>query len=85
MSVTENLVIHHTKCGMLGATTDALCARVATVTGVDVSAIDFLPFADMADSVDDDVQLIRVSPYLPAEAAVSGFVYDVDTGALRGV
>lgn len=41
------------------ATNDVLRARVEAATGTDASEIDFLPFADMTDSVRDDVQLIR--------------------------
>ncbi|MEX0658926.1 MAG: carbonic anhydrase [Egibacteraceae bacterium] len=85
LGTREYLVIHHTRCGMLGATNDALRARVAAATGADASGIDFLPFDDMDDSVRDDVQLIRASPHLPADATVSGYVYDVDTGALSAV
>jgi carbonic anhydrase len=47
--------------------------------------IDFLPFRDLDQSVRDDVAAIRNSPLIPNDVPVSGFIYDVRTGALRRV
>ncbi|MEX2446545.1 MAG: carbonic anhydrase, partial [Dehalococcoidia bacterium] len=49
------VVIHHTRCGLHGTTDEALRARVEEATGEDASGIDFLPFADTAESVREDV------------------------------
>ncbi len=79
------VVIHHTKCGLYGATNEGLRGQVADATGADASGIDFLPFSDIEESVREDVRALRGNPLLPAGYAVYGFTYDVDTGALTPV
>ena len=79
------LIIHHTKCGLFGATNEELRERVSGATGADASAIDFLPFADLEESVREDVRALRANQLLPAGYEVYGFTYDVDTGALTPV
>ncbi|MGH2659151.1 MAG: beta-class carbonic anhydrase [Actinomycetota bacterium] len=85
LATREFAVIHHTDCGMLTFTNEDLRQRLKEETGGDASAIDFLPFADLEDSVREDVRRIRESPFIPDDIEVSGFVYDVRTGALREV
>jgi carbonic anhydrase len=77
-------VVHHTDCGLLGATNEDLRARVADSTGMQVGEIDFLPFDDAERALIDDVRAITRDPRLAFEA-VSGFLYDVRTGRLREV
>lgn len=79
------VVIHHTNCGLYKTTNEVLQARVAEVTGEDVSHIDFLPFEDMDESVRDDMATLRNSPLLPPDYEVAGFVYDVASGSLKPV
>jgi carbonic anhydrase len=50
-----------------------------------VSHLDFLTFRDLDQSVRDDVDRIRSISQIPADATVSGHVYDVRTGTLREV
>jgi carbonic anhydrase len=69
---------------MLTFSNDELRSKLAADAGADASHIDFLPFGDL-DSVRDDVQRIRESPFLPADILVTGYVYDVDTGGLTPV
>src|SRR5262245_57048472 len=57
LGTREYLVIHHTDCGMLTFSNDDLRTKLADETGADASHIDFLPFADLEQSVRDDVQL----------------------------
>jgi carbonic anhydrase len=71
-------VIHHTSCGLEGRDED-----VAAKTGV--SGIEFLAFADVEESVRQDVDAIRSCGHLPAGFVAWGAVYDVDTGALQVV
>ncbi len=54
-------------------------------SGEDVSEVDFLTFRDLDQSVRDDVDRIRSLGPIPADATVSGHVYDVRTGTLREV
>ena len=85
LGTREFVVIHHTDCGMLIFTSEELQRKLAEETGADASAIDFLTFADLEESVRDDVRRIRESPFIPDEVPVSGFVYDVRTGQLQQV
>jgi carbonic anhydrase len=81
---TDVFVIAHTDCGMLTFTNDQLHARLREEADVDASDIDFLPFADLEQSVGVGIERIRTSPLLSGVQA-AGFVYDVLTGRLRPV
>ena len=72
-------VIHHTNCGLEGRTEPEL----TRATGVE--GIEFMAFADLEESVRDDVEAVRGCGHLPAGVTVWGAVYDVDTGALTVV
>ena len=72
-------VIHHTNCGLEGCTDEDVAAK----TGV--KEMEFLAFADVEESVRQDVDVIRRCDHLPAGFVAWGAVYDVDTGALRVV
>jgi carbonic anhydrase len=85
LGTTEFAVFHHTDCGMLTFTNDQLRAKLREETGEDASGIDFLPFADLEQSVRDDVDRIVQTPFIDASISVSGYIYDVHTGALEQV
>ena len=76
------IVIHHTDCGLFGRSDEELRQRVAEVAGTRAT-FGFLPFADLEQSVRDDVAALRASPYFPPEYSVLGFTYDVRTGRLQ--
>ena len=76
------LVIHHTDCGMLTFSNEDLRARVRRELGVSADDIDFLPFADLVQSVQDDVETLRRSPLLLPGSEIRGYVYDVATGRI---
>ena len=59
--------------------------RLTEETGADASGIEFLTFADIEESVVEDVHRIRESPFIAEDIPVSGFVYDVRTGRLKEV
>jgi carbonic anhydrase len=84
LGTREYLVIHHTDCGMLTFSNEDLQGKLAD-EGTDASHIDFLPFGDLEQSVRDDVQAIKDSPFLPDDSPVSGYIYDVATGKLTEV
>lgn len=84
LGTREAVVIHHTDCGLLGATNDELRKRVAEITGQDVSATDFLPFDDAEGTLIDDVRAIEGDARLAFDD-VTGLLYDVRTGRLREV
>jgi carbonic anhydrase len=83
LGTKEFAVIHHTDCGMLTFSNDDLRSKLADQG--DASGIDFLPFSDNEASVRDDVEKIRSSPFIPDGIPVSGYIYDVETGALQTV
>ena len=85
LGTREFLVIHHTDCGMLTFTNEDLQGKLEADTGADASGIDFLPFSDLDQSVRDDVDRIKASPFIDPDITVTGFVYDVNTGELRRV
>ena len=85
LGTTEFAVIHHTDCGMLAFTNGDLHAKLKEETGEDASAIDFLPFADLEQSVRDDVDRIVQTPFIDPSIEVSGYIYDVHTGAVEQV
>jgi carbonic anhydrase len=84
LGTREAAVVHHTDCGLLGATNDELRAHVAHSSGATADDVDFLPFDDADRAVLDDVRTIVADPRLTFER-VSGFLYDVRTGRLREV
>jgi len=85
LGTREFAVIHHTDCGMTMFTNEVLRDKIRDEKGVDVGDIDFLPFPDLDQSVRDDVETIRSLDALPDGVEVSGYVYDVRTGAVREV
>lgn len=85
LGTNEYLVIHHTDCGMLSFSNEQLQRRLTEGTGQDASHIDFLPFTDLEQSVRDDVERIRQSPFIPDGVTVRGFIYDVRSGRLSPV
>ena len=85
LGTTEFAVIHHTECGMLTFTNEDLHAKLRDETGTDASHIDFLTFSDLEQSVRDDVSAILASPFIDDSITVSGYIYDVKTGAVTQV
>ena len=85
LGTREFVVIHHTDCGMLTFTNEQLRDQLRQDLGADASAIDFLPFSDVEESVRRDVATVRSSPLIPKDIPVSGFVYDVRSGRLQAV
>lgn len=79
------VIIHHSKCGLLGTTNETIHAMVKEATGADASGIDFLPFTDLEASVREDMRQLRACDLLPPGYQVLGFTYDVDSGQLTEV
>jgi carbonic anhydrase len=82
---TEEIVlIHHTDCGMLASSDDAIADKIESATG---ARPDFPihSFDDLEQSVRDSVERLRESPFVPHTDKVTGYVYDVETRELRQV
>ncbi|HXG36622.1 MAG TPA: carbonic anhydrase [Dehalococcoidia bacterium] len=85
LGTREFLVIHHTDCGMVTFSNQQLQDQLKRDYNADASDIDFLPFSDLKESVRQDVQTIRSSPFIPKDIPISGFIYDIKTGRLEEV
>jgi carbonic anhydrase len=85
LGTREVVVIHHTGCGLFGATNDDLRNKVLEATGWTADHIDFLPFRDVVASVQQDVERVRECTLLPDDMTAWGCVYDVDDGSLTRV
>src|SRR5437763_10418660 len=79
------VVIHHTDCGMLTFSNDDLRTKVKQELQANADHIDFLPFKDLEQSVNDDVATLKASPLIPKNVEISGFIYDVKSGRLLPV
>jgi carbonic anhydrase len=84
LGTNEIILIHHTDCGMLTFTDDALRAQIAAETG-------FKPpyalnaFDDLAADVRAGIARIKADPHLLRRDRVRGFIFDVATGRLNEV
>jgi carbonic anhydrase len=83
LGTRETFLVGHTDCGLEGVTNAELRAGMGA-RGLDASAVDFEPFADVEESVREGLRRIAASPLL-AGVEASGWVYDVRTGRLREV
>jgi len=84
LGTVEVALIHHTDCGLQMITDDGFRAELQEATGMAPSfAIE--SFTDVDEDVRQSIARVRHSPFLLHRSEVRGFVYDVDTGALREV
>ncbi|HWB22061.1 MAG TPA: carbonic anhydrase [Gaiellaceae bacterium] len=84
LGTQEIALIHHTDCGLELITDDGFRAELQEATGMSPSfAIE--SFTDVDEDVRQSIARVRHSPFLLHRDRVRGFVYDVDTGALREV
>jgi carbonic anhydrase len=80
----EIMLIHHTDCGMLTFTDEEFREGLRADTGVEPDW-DAEAFSDLDQDVRESIEQIVESPFIPHVDVVRGFVYDVQTGALREV
>jgi len=83
LGVERVMVVAHTDCRMSKVTDEQVHAAILASSGVDTRSLDFNTIADQRAVLAGDVLKIRSSPYLPADLAVIGCVYDIETGELR--
>jgi carbonic anhydrase len=91
LGTNEILVVKHTGCGMLtfdNATAKGIVEKNLGEEGVSaLSAFggDFQPFPDLDSAVKSDVSLLKSSPLVSKGTAISGWVYECETGKVRPV
>ncbi len=78
------MLIHHTDCGMLTFTDDALRADIAAETGFEPPYA-LNAFTDLATDVRSGIARIKADPHLLHRDRVRGFIFDVATGQLNEV
>jgi carbonic anhydrase len=84
LGTTEIVLIHHTDCGMLTFSDDAVKEQIQADTGIKPEfALE--AFSDLEGDVRQSMSRIQASPFIPHKDAVRGFVYEVETGRLREV
>jgi carbonic anhydrase len=84
LGTKEIILIHHTDCGMVTFTDDAVKAQIKEDTGIR-PAFSLEAFPDAADDVRQSIARIKANPFIPRRDNVRGFVYDVTTGRLNEV
>jgi carbonic anhydrase len=84
LGTREVMLIHHTDCGMQKITDDGFRDELREETGT-APAFAIESFRDVDASVRQSILRVRRSDFIPHRDRVRGFVYDVDTHALREV
>jgi carbonic anhydrase len=84
LGTEEVVVIQHTDCGLREITDEEFKAKLERASGHRPEwAVE--AFADLDQSVREQIRRIQRTPFLPRSDQVRGFVYDVATGRLREV
>ncbi|OAQ96053.1 hypothetical protein LLEC1_06566 [Akanthomyces lecanii] len=76
--------VRQTDCGMLTFSDEVLRSKIRAELEENADHVAFLPFGDLRQSVADDVALLQKSG-LVLDVPVSGYIYDVKTGAITRV
>jgi carbonic anhydrase len=84
LGTREVMLIHHNDCGMQTLTDDGFRAELQEATGV-APAFAIESFSDVDADVRQSILRVRRSVFLLHTDLVRGFVYDVNTHALREV
>ncbi|MFT4084795.1 MAG: carbonic anhydrase [Nocardioides sp.] len=82
LNVRRILIIPHTRCAMASSTKEQLIERISTSAGQDASWMPLSVVDDQVRALNEDVHKVTSHPLIPADTAVGGFIYDVDTGLL---
>jgi carbonic anhydrase len=84
LGTREVILVHHTDCGMLTFTDDAVKADIEADIGLRPHfALE--AFSDLERDIRQSIARIKASPFVPHKDAVRGFIYDVRSGALQEV
>jgi carbonic anhydrase len=84
LGTREVMLIHHTDCGMQKVTDDGFRAELQQATGI-APAFAIESFTDLDADVRQSILRVRRSEFILHRDRVRGFVYDVDTHALREI
>jgi carbonic anhydrase len=84
LGTREIVLIHHTDCGMLSFKDDKVKAEIEADTGIR-PPFALEAFSDLDADVRQCIARIQASPFIPHRDAISGFVYELESGRLRPV
>ena len=84
LGTKEIILIHHSDCGMVTFTDDAVKAQIKEDTGIR-PPFSLEAFPDADDDVRQSIARVKASPFIPHRDSVRGFVYDVTTGRLNEI
>jgi carbonic anhydrase len=83
LGVERVLVAQHTDCRMAKVTDEQAHEAIRETSGLDARSLEFRTISDQRAALERDVQRIKSWPFLPADLAVAGGLYDVRTGRLE--
>ncbi|KAJ5582923.1 carbonic anhydrase [Penicillium sp. DV-2018c] len=66
---------------MLTFTDEVIRDKIRTELQQNADHIAFLPFGDLAQSVRDDIELLRNNP-LVLDVPITGYIYEVESGRI---
>lgn len=82
-------IIKHTKCGLLGVTTEFAHGIIKQNLGLteskDVDNFEIQGIADLEESAKEDVAYLRNHPVSLPHVRVTGWIHDTDSGLLKKV
>lgn len=81
------IIVHHTDCGLTHTTDEQVRAHVnenAPLHSHEIKDMHFGEIKDMAQSVRDDIDVLKSTPYLKIPN-ILGYVYDIERGTLQEV
>jgi carbonic anhydrase len=82
----EIMIINHTDCGMLTFKDEELEEKLKSKTGrTPLAPARFFAFKDVEQNVREQIDKLRLHPWIPQSITIRGFVYDVKTGKLHEV
>lgn len=91
LGTTEIILVKHTGCGMLTFDNDTATRLVERNLGEEglkelkSFAEDFQTFPVLEEAVKADVGFLKGSKLIPENVAISGWVYEVETGKVKSV
>ena len=89
LGTSEILLIKHSGCGMLTFKNEDAHSVVEKNLGTDgkkeLASLDFQPFPDLEQAVKDDVAYLKNSKAIPDTVAISGWIYEVESGKVKPI
>jgi carbonic anhydrase len=85
LGVRRIAIMQHTDCAMTNRTDASIRADLIASGGVEAADWEFLAMPDPDVSLHYDVDAVRTCALIPANIAVEGWRYDVETGQIRQI